>query len=272
MEPGDRDYVLGTHDEELERLGLQHEVWRPRAARAWRRAGFTAGQTLLDVGCGPGYAALDLAGIVGRGGRVVAIDRSRRFLDALARSARARGATWIEPLELDLDVDALPVTGADGAWSRWVYAFVSRPRELLGKVADALRPGGRMALHEYVDYRAWRLSPRRPEFEEFVAEVMASWRDAGGEPDIALDLPRWLEALGFEVTVAETISEVARPDDFVWQWPKAFLATGLQRLVDLGRVEAGRARAMREAFDEVERTPGAFMLTPTVLEIVARKP
>ncbi len=30
MSTTDRDYVLGTHDEELERLGLQHRVWRPR--------------------------------------------------------------------------------------------------------------------------------------------------------------------------------------------------------------------------------------------------
>ncbi len=267
----EKEYVLGTHDAELERLGLQHDVWRPRASHTWRRAGFSVGQTLLDVGCGPGYAALDLAGIVGPSGRVVAIDRSRRFLDALESLARARGLAQIEAHELDLDVDPLPEVRADGAWSRWVYAFVTRPQALLGNVAATLRAGGTMACHEYVDYRAWRLSPRSAAFEEFVAEVMASWRANGGEPDIALDLPRWLESLGFEVQVTRAISEVARPGDFVWQWPKAFVATGLQRLVDLGRVDAARARAMQQAFDDVERTPGAFMLTPTVLEIVARK-
>ncbi len=267
----EKEYVLGTHDAELERLGLQHDVWRPRAADAWRRAGFSVGQTLLDVGCGPGYAALDLAGIVGRSGRVVAIDRSRRFLDALERVARARGLAWIEAHELDLDRDPLPAVAADGAWSRWVYAFVTRPEDLLRRVAATLRAGGTMVLHEYVDYRAWRLSPRSAEFEEFVGEVMASWRATGGEPDIALDLPRWLESAGCEVLESRAITEVARPGGFVWEWPKAFLATGLQRLVDLGRVDAGRARAMRGAFDQVERTPGAFMLTPTVLEIVARR-
>src|SRR5678816_202122 len=77
----EQDYVLGTHDEELNRLGLQHRVWRPRALDAWRRAGFTIGQTILDVGCGPGYATLDLAEIAGTTGRVVAMDRSARFLD-----------------------------------------------------------------------------------------------------------------------------------------------------------------------------------------------
>jgi len=92
----EKDYVLGTHDEEIERLGLQHRVWRPRALDAWRRAGFTVGQTILDVGCGPGYASVDLAEIAGRSGRVVAIDRSRRFLDALESTARSRALKNLE--------------------------------------------------------------------------------------------------------------------------------------------------------------------------------
>src|SRR5258706_9610034 len=87
----ERDYVLGTHDQEVERLALQHRVWRPRALDAWRRAGFTVDQTLLDIGCGPGNASLDLAEIVGPGGRVIAIDRSRRFLAALEAGRQRRG-------------------------------------------------------------------------------------------------------------------------------------------------------------------------------------
>ncbi len=267
----ERDYVLGTHDAEIERLGLQHRVWRPRASRAWRRAGFTVGQTLLDVGCGPGYAALDLAEIVGGAGRVVAIDRSRRFLDVLQARAAARGITQLDARELDLDEQPLPEVLADGAWSRWVYSFVRHPRTLLEGVAAALRPGGVMVIHEYLDYRAWRLSPRSTAFEAFVVEVMASWRASGGEPDIALDLPRWLAGLGFEIESTEPITEVARPGDFLWQWPKAFVGTGLERLVELGRVDAARARVMQQAFDDTEATPGAFLVTPTVLEIIARK-
>jgi len=66
----ERDYVLGTHHEEIARLRLQHRVWRARVLEAWRGAGFAPGHTLLDIGCGPGYAALDLAEIVGPGGRI----------------------------------------------------------------------------------------------------------------------------------------------------------------------------------------------------------
>ncbi len=114
----DKDYVLGTHDDELSRLGLQHRVWRPRALDVWRRAGFTVGQTLLDIGCGPGYASIDLAEIVGPAGRIVAIDRSRRFLDALESTRLQRGLDNIVTHELDLDEASLPNVAADGAWCR----------------------------------------------------------------------------------------------------------------------------------------------------------
>lgn len=267
----EKEYVLGTHDAEIERLGLQHRVWRPRVAAAWQRAGFTAGQTLLDIGCGPGYAAIDLAEITGPAGRVVAIDRSRRFLDMLEARAAQRGLGWLETHELDLDTQPLPAVTADGAWSRWVYAFVREPEALLRRVAAALRPGGTMVAYEYVDYRAWRLSPRSEAFEAFVGEVMASWRDTGGEPDIALEMPGWLERCGCDVVTMQPICEAARPQDHFWQWPKAFVDVGLARLVDLGRIDAARAAVMRQAFTDAGTTPGAFTITPTVLEIIARK-
>jgi len=265
----ERDYVLGTHDEEIERLGTQHTIWRPHATMAWQRAGFTAGQTLLDAGCGPGWATLDLAGIVGKQGRVVGVDRSRRFLDAAAASAAARGIAHVEFHELDLDEQPLPDVRVDGAWSRWVYSFVRKPQDVLRKVAAAVKPGGAMVLHEYVDYRGWRLSPPRPEFERFVHEVMASWRDNGGEPDIALVLPRWLEECGFEVRAIRPIQETPRAGDFFRVWPDIFVNVGLQRLVDLGRVTVEQADGIRNAYRESQATPGAFQLTPTVLEIIA---
>jgi ubiquinone/menaquinone biosynthesis C-methylase UbiE len=80
--PAEKEYVLGTGDEELARLGLQHRAWRLRALAAWRAAEIGPGQTVLDVGCGPGYASLDLAEMVGPCGRVVALDKSERFLVA----------------------------------------------------------------------------------------------------------------------------------------------------------------------------------------------
>jgi SAM-dependent methyltransferase len=268
----DQDYVLGTHDAEIARLGLQHRVWRPRALDAWTRAGFTHGQTLLDVGCGPGYATVDLAEIVGPEGRVVAVDRSRRFLDTLDLTLKQRGIGNVERHEQDLDEPRFPDVQADGAWARWVFAFVTRPRELLGRVGAALKPGGVLVLHEYCDYGAWRLAPRSPEHEEFVRLVMESWRDAGGEPDIALALPSWLRELGFEIRGVRPIVDVVAPSSFVWQWPRAFIDVGLRRLVELHGVSADRAREIWQSFVDRESRLETLMVTPTVLEIIAARP
>ena len=269
MTTQERDYVLGTHDDEIERLGLQHRVWRPRVLDAWRRAGFTIGQTLIDVGCGPGHATIDLAEIVGPSGRVLAIERSRRFLDALEATRRQRGLDNIETLELDLDEADPSTQSADGAWCRWVLCFVKKPRAVLERIANALRPGGTIVLHEYFDYSTWRLAPRSPEIEEFVAAVMQSWRAQGGEPDIALELPRWLAELGFEIKSLQPIIEVVPPSSFVWQWPKSFVEVGLQRLVELGHLSADRPAIIARAFNACEIRPHTYMISPALLEIIA---
>jgi hypothetical protein len=127
----------------------------------------------------------------------------------------------------------------------------------------------RLRPHEYFDYATWRLTPRLPELEEFVATVMESWRANGGEPDIGLELPRWLAENGFAIREIRTIVDVITPTSYVWQWPKTFFETGLERLVQIGLFEPARAARAREAFARAERLPHVWMITPAVLEIIA---
>ena len=63
---------------------------------------------------------------------------------------------------------------------------------LVRRIAGALKPGRIVIFHEYADCASWRRLPPRPSIERFVSEVMASWRAAGGEPDIARTLPALL--------------------------------------------------------------------------------
>src|SRR5207247_9897406 len=98
----DRDYILGTHEEEISRLGLQHDVWRPVVLDCWKRAGITAGKRVLDIGAGPGYAAIDLAEIVGPTGEVVALERSSNFVMAFRELVRARSLANVQIQESEL--------------------------------------------------------------------------------------------------------------------------------------------------------------------------
>jgi hypothetical protein len=170
---------------------------------------------------------------------------------------------------LDLNDAELPSVRADGAWTRWVYAFVKDPRSLLNRVTKRLRPGGAYVIHEYIDYSTWRLAPRLPQLEEYVQAVMQGWRADGGEPDIGLEIPSWLRELGYEIRALNLLIDIVPPSSPVWQWLSAFVDVGIRRLVDLGRMQEKRAEEILNEFRYRERDARSLVIAPTVLEIIA---
>jgi SAM-dependent methyltransferase len=267
----ERDYVLGTHDEELARLGLQHRVWRPVVLDCWQRAGITAGKRVLDVGSGPGYATVDLAEIVGPAGEVVAVERSRNFVRAMSEACRARSLTNVRIHELDLMTDELPKGDYDFSWCRWVVSFVNDPALLIKKLGDVMRKGSTAIFHEYGHYGTWRFLPRLPNQERFRQHVIETWRESGGEPDGAAGLPTLLSANGFAVRSARPHIFCVRPGNYIWQWPATFIETYLPRLIEMRRIDQEFAAQLRADLSAAERNPNALMITPLVLEIVAAK-
>ena len=265
----EREYVLGTHDDEIERLALQHRVWRTQMLDAWRRAGFACGQTIIDIGSGSGNATLDLAEIVGSGGRVIALDKSRRFLDVVASRARDANLTNVSTHELDLDRDPLPEITADGAWDRWVISFLDHPAEFIARMAKLLKPGAAFVIHEYFDYATWRSVPPTREIEEFVIAVMRTWRESGGEPDLGLQLPTWLSESGFEVRELRPIVEATTPYEPKWEWLAAFIENGRRRMESLGTLSIGQSQSIGEALTRLAADPQARMITPGLFEIIA---
>jgi SAM-dependent methyltransferase len=267
----DVDYVLGTHDEEVARLGLQHRVWRPTASDCWRRAGITIGSRVIDVGAGPGYATVDLAEIVGPTGEVLAVERSARFLEVNKRACTARGLSQVQFREADLIEQSLGALNFDYAWCRWVASFVLSPEKLINNIAGALRPGGLAIFHEYSHYETFRFMPRREAIEEFSEEVMKSWRASGGDPNVAVQFPSFFRAAGLEVVEAHPRIMTVAPRSYVWQWPASFIEINLVRLRDLGHVTDEWCEAVRRDFREAEADPATLFTTPLFLEIIARR-
>jgi SAM-dependent methyltransferase len=267
----ERDYVLGTHEEELERLGVQHRAWRSVVLDCWREAGIDAGSNVLDVGAGPGYASVDLAEIVGPSGRVVAVERSGNFVSAIKNAVQTRGLSNVEIHELDLMNDDLPGGPYDFSWCRWVLCFVSDPNLLVKKIGGVLRKGGRAIFHEYGQYATWRFIPQRESLEKFRSHVIATWRESGGEPDTGLQLPSWLTENGFTVRSVVPRIFCLRPGDYMWQWPGRFIQVHLLRLQELGIIDAAFADQVQADLAAAENEEVSFMLTPLVLEIVGEK-
>jgi len=141
----------------------------------------------------------------------------------------------------------------------------------LKKLVDAVKPGGALVFHEYLDYETWKLAPPAPNFEKFVDEVSANWRGSGGEPDIARFLPSWLTEMGLKIESLKPYIDVVSKDDNTWRWPIGFFDIHIDRLLELNRITPQIAKDMRDEFARVSAQPGTLMVTPLVLEIIARK-
>lgn len=267
----EKSYVIGTHDAEIERLGVQHRVWRASVLDLWNIAGIAAGQTVIDAGAGSGYATRDLAEIVGPTGRVIALERSHRFLTALKVNAEARGLANVEAIDTDLLDYVWPDGIADAIWCRWVLTFVSDPTHVVRGFARALKPGGKAIIQEYCDYASWRLAPKSDVFESYVAKIIARWCASGGEPDIGLALPTMLADAGLEIETVRPVVFAARMNDFIASWPNGFARGHLPVMREAGDISAAEATAITAELDSYERDPNALVITPGVLQIVARK-
>jgi len=152
------DRVAGRYDalNSVMTAGLHHR-WRQRAAD---RAGLGPGDAALDVCCGTGDLALELAARVAPGGHVVGCDFSEPMLDLARDKAAARGTAgarfeWADALRLPYD---------DGRFDAVTVGFgVRNLSDLdagLAEMARVLRPGGRLVVLEITQ-------PTRPPLSTF---------------------------------------------------------------------------------------------------------
>jgi hypothetical protein len=167
--------------------------------------------------------------------------------------------------------DDLPAGDYDFAWCRWVVSFVSDPGLLVQKLGRVMPKGSFSIFHEYGHYETWRFFPRLPMQERFREHVIATWRESGGEPDGAVQLPGLLAQNGFAIRSSTPHIFCLHPADYMWQWPATFIETYLERLIDMGRIDQRFARQVKADLASAEHNPNFRMVTPLVLEIIAEK-
>ena len=272
MSESEGDYLLRTDQEELARMGLQHSLWRPVAEDLWEAAGIGPGMRVLDLGCGPGDASLDLAEKVGPEGSVLAIDRSPPFLGHLKERVKEKG--WegrVETKEVDFCKLGLETDSLDAVWARWAFCWDPDPSATLAQVAQALRPGGILIVQDYLKYGGLRLEPREPAFERVVEAVLRSWEDSGGDPDICSRLPILMGdndlLLEQDIHLTRTIS----PDEPMWEWPTTFFLSFVPELVGLGLLGGEEEEAFKKAWERASSNPETRFPLPPMRGQIAKK-
>lgn len=272
----EREYVLGTGGDELARLGLQHRLWGDAAHGAWRLARIVPGARVIDVGCGPGFAAFDLGELVRSHeevGEVVGVDESARFIAYLNAQAAARGFSHVRGITGD--VHDLRCAGAEGsfdaAYARWVLCFVKDPEAVVASAARMLKPGGRFCVHDYFNYRSMTMAPRRRSYDKAVAATVKSWEDRGGDTDIVGRLPRMMEKHGLKVTHLNVHQRLARGRDTMYTWIEVWWRVYAPKLAEMGLLTRADVDELIRDLEEVKRSGVEFVSCPPVYEVVGEK-
>ena len=107
------------------------------------------GQAVCDMGCGNGFYTLRMAKLVGRKGRVLAVDVQPEMLHLLDLRAKHSRIENIEPIQGTLTDPKLPKGELDLILLVDVYHEFSHPEQMLQAMRQALKPHGRLALVEF---------------------------------------------------------------------------------------------------------------------------
>lgn len=270
------EYVLGTDTDESVRLGLQHRLWSAAAHEIWETAGLQPGVTVLDIGCGPGYATLDMAQIVGPSGRVIGVDESATFLKQLNDQAKARRLENVDRVLGDVQKldEVMPKSEKtiDFAYARWVFCFLPHPEYVIRGLRRLMKPGARLAVQDYFNYEAMTIAPKNAVFSKVIAAVGKSWRARGGDPDIMGRLPAMLAAAGFRIEHLQVRQRIARPGSTLWHWPDSYFNNYVPRMVETGFLTAAERDEFMALWKSTSEDPNAFMTLPAVYDLVAARP
>ncbi|MGH9019130.1 MAG: class I SAM-dependent methyltransferase, partial [Acidimicrobiales bacterium] len=165
---------------------LRDDVYRRPLATALERLGLGPGWRCVDVGAGGGDVSVALAEMVGRDGRVYAVDSDPAARDVVAGAASAFSQVLAitqagEDLRLPEPVDL--------AFCRFLLLHVVDPAVVLGRMRRAVRPGGWVVAQEPIT-TAGRVDGRPLSMPE------------ARHPDIGAVLPALVRSSGLEIVDA----------------------------------------------------------------------
>jgi SAM-dependent methyltransferase len=267
----EQSYVLGNDESEVERLGFQHRAWGEQAFALWDRVGFGRGQTILDLGCGPGFTTLDLAHIVGPTGRVIAVDASESFIARLREQVHVRGLDNVECHVATVEELELAPESLDGAFTRWLFCFLPDPESLVTRVAQALRPGGVFAVQDYYNGQSQSVAPRSEAIDRALSAMGAWWRSKGGDPDVAGRLPGLFAAAGLDVREILPHVRAGRPGSLVWDWMETAIESHIEAIVADGLLTSEEREAFEGDWARRRADPNSFFCSPPVIDVVGVK-
>jgi precorrin-6B methylase 2 len=140
-------------------MGWQAADWLERPERAQEERPdlllaelqLKPGRVVADIGAGSGYHSRRMADVVGKTGKVYAVDVQPQMVQMLSKLAREDRYSHVKPVLSTADDVKLPAASVDLAIMVDVYHELEFPFEVMRSIIKSLKPGGRVA---FVEYRA----------------------------------------------------------------------------------------------------------------------
>lgn len=128
---------------------LDRDEWM-HVADLFKLAELGADYKVADVGCHEGYLSIHLSEIVGKLGKVYAVDINDERLIKLKKTIKRKKIENIEVILGDTDDPKLPVGELDIVFVIDTYHEVSAYTSMLAQIKKALKPGGRIVVLEKI--------------------------------------------------------------------------------------------------------------------------
>jgi predicted methyltransferase len=177
------------HDDATVRHGFDDadrwaKVFDDPARDAWQKPeevirllGVREGQSVADLGAGTGYFSVPLAKAVGAKGRVHALDVEEGLVAHIAERGAREGLPQIESRTIPRDDPGLAAGSVDLVLIVNTWHHIDDRIAYVGKLAKALKPGGRVAV---VDYAPGDLPVGPPAGHKLTPSKVVAEFEAGG--------------------------------------------------------------------------------------------
>lgn len=166
------------NEEELARLKLQATIAIDLERNAWKESGLKPGMNVLDLACGPGFTACELAKFV-ETGTVTGVDINEELIFT---AQQAKASEKVDNVSFrfgniyDLD---LPENAFDFVYARFVFQHLEKPELALSNVWKILKPGGILCILD-IDDNWTSFAPESDAFVKFIRKSGAGQKRKGG--------------------------------------------------------------------------------------------
>lgn len=247
------EYFLATGENDSSRLEIINRLYNPAALDFMKKSGLDSGMTILEIGCGTGHMAIELAKIVGSSGKVIASDISIDQLKIAKNVAKKHNCNNIEFLQLDLNQPLIKlINSVDFIYGRWVIEFTKNTQFTFNELCKCLRSDG-VLVYEGVDVsdNEYFSYPYNPTVEKWFKLILRNWQS--NEMDIS-----FVKHLYYELKIANTpqLNIAANQIILTTAEEKSILRLGFASAKDIylkkGFLEETEYKKMAHALQEVE--------------------